>query len=385
MSPFNDSATFDVNEAELCAPYHSYDVRTFVMFSCLAPLMILFGLASNCINLLAFTDSRMRFVLINWYLIGLALCDIIILSMSFLMLSLPTIADYTQSWRWIETSNHVTRWIYPVAVIAQTEAVGLTVLVAGHRCLGVCFPFRGRMFTADRVKFCLVLLSLFALVYNFPRFFEINLTPCWSEHFNVTLMSMVTSELRQDPIYLQFFVFWSYTIIMFALPFLLLIITSVLTVTAVRKSRRSSALRKFHGGQQGDSENKKELNTTMMLIGIVLEFLVFNSFAFFTNILEFVINNSLVDESNNSFQTLYSISADVANFAVLSNSSFNIFIYYRFSKKFRDVLKSKWERRRSSSALSTSGNLTTSQRLPLLPLRHRQTRRTVSVNSSLKS
>ncbi len=324
----NDSNFNHTGLVELCAHYHSYDTRTFVMFGFLAPVLIIFGVTGNVINLLAFTDSRMRYVLINWYLIGLALCDCAILTMSFLMLSIPTLTDYTQAWWWIGMSNRLTKWVYPVAVIAQTEAVGLTVLVAVHRCIGVCFPFRDRLITEARVKWCLAALSLFALAYNFPRFFEIELTPCWSDQFNVTVETLVASELRSDPLYLQFFVLWSYTTIMFALPFLLLIVTSAITISAVRRSWHSSGLRRSYGGQHGESESHKELSTTLMLTAIVIEFMTFNSFAFFTNILEYVIYANQ-GERQEWFNSLYSVSADLANFAVLSNSSCNIFIYYR--------------------------------------------------------
>lgn len=317
---------------DLCEPYHPHQLRTFIMFGLIAPVIILLGLTSNCVNLWVFCGRKMRYSPINWYLTAITIGDICILTFSFCMLSFAPIADFTGNWRLIEASNYLSGWIYPFALITQTQTVWMTVMLAIHRCIGICFPFESRFLTHRLCKISIVSVNVFSVIYNISRFFEVNLLPCWSEHFKHKMVAIYQSKLRLNPDYQLLYVFWSYTVMMFIVPFGILILSSWATVNAVKKSNQNEQLRRFSGG---NDQNPKDVGTTIMLVGVVLVFLLCNSFALFTNILEAIMTSyRLYDE----LSSIFSLLVDVNNFAVLINSTINILIYYLFSKKYREVL-----------------------------------------------
>ena len=64
-------------------------------------------------------------------------------------------------------------YVYPMAMIAQTASVYLTVAATLERYFVVCWPLKSRSIcTYGRAKRSLVAVALMALAYNAPRFKE---------------------------------------------------------------------------------------------------------------------------------------------------------------------------------------------------------------------
>ena len=68
---------------------------------------------------------------------------------------------------------HIRLYLYQSMFIAQTATFWTTVLNAGSRWLIVCLPHTGpRICTLQRAKISLIIVALFSVTYNLPRFFE---------------------------------------------------------------------------------------------------------------------------------------------------------------------------------------------------------------------
>ena len=105
--------------------------------------------------------------------------------------------------------------------------------------------------TYGRTKLAIVGIALFALVYNLPRFFEITWT--YSEPVSAAQLTdahalgesaqnasasaraeIITTSLRENPIYISVYITWMYLVFMYALPFSGLTVLNILIFLDVR-------------------------------------------------------------------------------------------------------------------------------------------------------
>lgn len=115
--------------------------------------------------------------------------------------------------------------VYPVGLIAQTGSVYLTLTVTLERYVAVCHPLRARsLCTYGRARIYVLLIVVFAVLYNLPRFFEVERVVATVPHSNVTVYTVSASALRYNPLYVTIYVNWSYLLVMYFVPFLALAI-----------------------------------------------------------------------------------------------------------------------------------------------------------------
>ncbi|KIH53747.1 hypothetical protein ANCDUO_16114, partial [Ancylostoma duodenale] len=111
---------------------------------------------------------------------------------------------------------------------------------------------------------------------------------CYRININYYMPSLQPTELRLSDLYRNIFFGWAYTIVMYVVPFSLLIILNSLVLSAVRRSRRMHMVSQC--GVENDEFSKKaerkERQTSIMLIAIVLLFISCNTLAFVCNIME---------------------------------------------------------------------------------------------------
>lgn len=326
--------------------YEPYDNRTFIVSGILLPPLVLLGVVTNIINIQIFANRNMRKAVINWFLITLSILDLGIVMLSFCMLSLPVLADYCQSARMVELSNRCIKWTFPFALMAQTASVWLTVALTAYRFFGVCFPFKSRrLCTGNTVKLGVTLIFGLSIVYNLTRFLEMDLLQCWSDHFNESILLIVPTAFRGTYGYQTYYLGYSYTTVMFAVPFTCLIVMNSATIAAVRRSSASrvqmasASLKHSNQIKCAESINatKQERGTTLMLVAIVFCFLVCNFIPFISNIIEMILKNGRFH--SDQLALAYSILVESGNLFVVLNSSMNLFVYYAFSKKYRQLVK----------------------------------------------
>lgn len=126
--------------------------------------------------------------------------------------------------------------------IPPTEANCRTVLtwVMLYHSLGALLErFRSsEIITIGRTKWALVFIAAFAVLYNFTRFFEITWTLAQdpTDPNNGTLRAeLITTKLREDPIYISVYITGMYLVFMYTLPFSGLSILNYLIFVDVRK------------------------------------------------------------------------------------------------------------------------------------------------------
>ncbi|KAG0710790.1 FMRFamide receptor [Chionoecetes opilio] len=324
-----DDYTMTANETyqervnEMCLDTYNTTLPTprlmrFVIYGLLLTVVGLLGLAGNFISILVLSRPKMQSS-INCCLIGLTTFDMIVSTTSILMFGLPEICEYTQTMVWYTQGIYqlVTPIVFPLALIAQTGSVYLTVTVTIERYIAVCRPLRARVLcTYGRAKIYVMSVAFFSVVYNLPRFWEVSTQECIIEE-DETMRIVIPTKLRLNSFYIEIYIMWLYLLVMYLVPFLCLMIFNFFIYREVRAAN--------HERRQLSRLQKKEIGLAVMLLVVVSVFFVCNVLAFIINILELMA--IVIDELTMT-----------SNLLVTINSSVNFIIYCIFGQKFRKLL-----------------------------------------------
>jgi hypothetical protein len=116
---------------------------------------------------------------------------------------------------------HLVLILYPLALIAQTVSVYLTLTVTLERFVAVCHPLQVRsLCTYGRARLYVILIIVFSTLYNLPRFWEVQLVELpYEPKYNTTLYEVSMTDLRVNPVYISIYIHWLYLIFIYFLPF----------------------------------------------------------------------------------------------------------------------------------------------------------------------
>ncbi|VIO97959.1 Uncharacterized protein BM_BM13602 [Brugia malayi] len=329
----------------------------------------------------------MRRSLVNLFLLTISITDLLLLIFNFFFLLFPVIALFSNSFTLQDIYPVILRFSYPLARIAQTCGVYLTLFVSVHRYLGVCHPFQAKRWITGKPVKCAIFGSVvFSFVINATTWLELTVVPCYSKQFHRLSRHIQLTELQMDYTYGIIMKVITYTLVMFIFPFVILIIVNTCIIVALKHSTNmralhtggKSSLSKTNNsqkyaqnemavilnsssattGSQFSSANStsfrpmamrsikpasnfhsstRDSSVTLMLLAIVAMFLTCNGLAFCNNIIEILMFVDKIDNSEN--ESAFEKSVEIANILVSLNSSTSIFIYLIFSSKYRIIVK----------------------------------------------
>lgn len=117
----------------------------FWCYGILLNLIGLIGILGNSLSLIILSRPQMRSS-INYLLIALARCDIILIITSMFLFGFHSIFPFLGGMFWFRYSHNVysriLKYLFTLAVIAQTTNCYLTLLVSLERYVAVCHPLR---------------------------------------------------------------------------------------------------------------------------------------------------------------------------------------------------------------------------------------------------
>ncbi|XP_063545824.1 FMRFamide receptor-like [Cydia strobilella] len=284
------------------------------------------GLLGNALCVAVLSRPQMRSS-INCLLAGLAAADAALLVASVLLFGLSAVYPYTGRLRYYyyHICPRLAPLAYPLALVAQTMSVYLTLVVTAERWVAVCRPLRARaLCTPRRARFAVVGVAIFAFAYNAPKFLEVEVVriPALGEgadNEEDAIYCVAAAEFRSE-LYVAVYVHWLYLLVMYAVPFTAL---AVLNAAIVRQVRRAQAERARLSRSQ-----RRELSLATMLLVVVLVFFLCNLLPLVTNSFEVFLGSEL--------ERLDAL-VKTSNLLVTINSSANFLIYVLFGDKFKRV------------------------------------------------
>ncbi|CAD5219394.1 unnamed protein product [Bursaphelenchus okinawaensis] len=333
--------------------FYEYDER-FIL-GVVAWGVIVFGIICNLTSVRIFTHRLMYSTCINWYLTVLSVTDSLVLASAFFVLTLPRLGETFQFWIATRISYKMVPVCYGLMTFAQTASVWITVALSVHRFVGVCYPFRSMDWLSEqKVRRLIVSIIMFAALFNVTRFFEVRVVNnCFRKNIGTLIPVIAPTALRMNPIYRLVFFGWAYTLVMFLLPFVTLIIVNSRVLHSIRRQNRLHRRESTTPAEKQMTKKAeiKERQTTIMLFALVAVFLSCNTLALLSNIME---NLGYDDTSayatlvtfNNFFilaKKKISIPIRLTDycfaFQVIVNASSNVFIFLLFSEKYRLIMK----------------------------------------------
>jgi hypothetical protein len=287
----------------------------------LTNIIVVLGLIGNMLTIVILSQRAMRSST-NHYLTALAVWDSVVLICTFLLIGLI-------GFEFEAYANHfhsyVVAYIYPVALIAQTATIWLTVSFTVERYIAVCHPLKAAsMCTISRAKFVILGVSVGSTLYNIPRWFDYRPKHKFHPEFNRTILTYERTAFSQNPMYLTGYFSCLYVPFMFIIPFLVLFILNTFLILAVRQSQRNREINM-------NVRQFRENNITIMLVTVVIVFMFCQMPALVYN-LAFSIDINMVGASPG-----YHILSEIRNFMVNLNSAVNFILYCALGQKFRRI------------------------------------------------
>ncbi|CAL1548344.1 unnamed protein product, partial [Lymnaea stagnalis] len=224
------------------------------------------GFLGNTLSIVVLHRRQMRSST-SYYLLSLAIYDNGILLGMIIYFCLPALALYTPCLKDYGSISSLTIPVgYPLSLTAQMGSIYTCVGFTVERFIAVCRPLHvANTCTRSRTLRAMVLIFLWSLVYNIPRFFHY--------HTNATgigpgrqRFSYKETAFGSDPTFKHLYLIYSQLFFMFLLPFIIILVMNVGLIRAVKNSKS------MH--QSMCASARKEHNLTVMLIAVIVVFLV---------------------------------------------------------------------------------------------------------------
>lgn len=278
----------------------------------------LIGILGNIASIKVLSHKQMRSS-VNFILIALAFCDLLLIVTSIMLFALTTVYPYNgmlKAYNFV-IFPFVAVAAYPLGIMTQTISIYMTFLISLERFIAVCHPLKARgMCTQARTKICIYIVVLLSIVYNIPKFFEVELKHGKDDDYG-EFYYVSASDLRRNRLYITIYIHWLYFIFMNFIPLSGITYFNIMIYRQVRIVNRLRI--------KLTTKERQDIKLTTMLFCVVITFLTCNFLAVFTNI----------------WETFYGIHSDrltkLSNFLVTINSSVNFIIYVVLVKKFRTI------------------------------------------------
>ncbi|XP_076449241.1 uncharacterized protein LOC143285720 [Babylonia areolata] len=240
------------------------------------------------------------------------------------------------------------------------------------RCVAVVFPLHAvRILTMKRVKVVAVVVLLWSILYNVPRYLLLKPTPYWEPYLNRTWLRLEPSDLSSSIVLVSAYFGYINTVVKVVLPVALVSILNVILLcflhrrrhyllqqvrTSVHDSHAHCSARASRGWSRrsrssagGDGEgqgggggggapgahrhHQQHQRVTSVVLAITGVFLLSQVFAG-TQVLLHLLG---LDKVNVEASTVF---AQVCDTVVILVSATNFLLYYAFGEKFRKIIRS---------------------------------------------
>ncbi|CAB3397992.1 unnamed protein product [Caenorhabditis bovis] len=275
--------------------------------------------------------DKNRGVVLAVSMLALAFWDTILLWCAFMyygIRSLPITLD-------ADIINTLTPWFHVFSQTANTASIWCVVAITLQRFMATRDPFRTsrsavimQSFRSERrISFIYcshyrrlfrmpLLLSIGAILLNFPAFFEFHTAPCFSHELNRTSITVKISSLRMNKAYMMYRLLSRMVLVSIG-PNIFILCVTLLTVFILRGSNRSRRALFQMADNVLERYASRENMQTMISIMLVTKFLAFRSLTFALDIMEVTVG------ANNYYLI------DISNFLVMVNSATNCLIYLK--------------------------------------------------------
>jgi len=264
----------------------------------------------------------------NWLLEMLAIVDIIFLAFAFIFLPIRTIALRSEALPTVRKGlPYLMTYLFPFAAIAHLMTIWMVVLVTVDRYLAICKPLHPAWRSMRRVKMAVGVLFILAVIYNIPRFFELEVKmkpSCRNE--TELLPSDVERAFVSSASYQYIYEAGSDFIFRSVGPLVVLIILNVRISWAIKTLNKKR--------QEMSLQAKEEKTLTVMLIIVVIIFVISQ---LPSTVLSFIFPTAVFYPTTVNWEA-YGCAFAISNAINVFNSCINFLVYCLIWRKFNRIL-----------------------------------------------
>jgi len=289
-------------------------------------LVGIFGVVGNTSGIIWFSRKLIQ-KNFHQLMLSLALCDLLYVLLNIVLFGIPSVFKHFTNTIYY---NHMVPFLLPVAQMCLTGSIYLTLAIAIERYTTVCHPFFkvSHFWTARRYIFP---IATFAIVYNFPKFFELTViteaagnrtVECTIEEYNnqseIFVSRIGPTSLRLEPLYIKGYLIYSNLVIHGIIPLVLLILLNI----AIYKQIRGFQVVPVPGRS---TLHQREVRLAQVSCGIVAVFVLCHSIKWIPNIYELIqVEN---DEEEVPWPVWVEYVTCISHALTTFNSSVNFYIY----------------------------------------------------------
>lgn len=309
-------------------------VTQFAISSIGAGILCALGLLGNGVSFAILSQDRTTSPMATFLLQSLSAADSLFLVVWFLQFSLDSLFRFFGIDRAfsVVAYGYSRAYTYPLAFVAQTATVWLTVLIAASRWVVVCIPYKASSYcTVAITRRATLAVVVFSLVYNLPRFFENEIAATINRRNNVTSYQLQRSPIGRSAVYQAIYFDALYYVFSFVLPLILLSVFNFRLIVAYRAVQRRRSAMKLRRRSSRSRADSHEHNITLVMIVVILVFMLCNAPA---RAVQIVLRYAVQPcPSVAHFVVL------MANVLEVFGSSSNFLVYVGFRKQFRRTMR----------------------------------------------
>ncbi|KAL3851902.1 hypothetical protein ACJMK2_015598 [Sinanodonta woodiana] len=283
------------------------------------------GIICNILSVIVLSQRVMNSSTYS-YLSSLAVCDTLVLALTMLILLKDTQHPQKGSMLWPEPYYaYMFPIIHPAAITLQVTSVWLTLAFTVDRYIMICHPFNAeKMCNVSRARKVILGIYIMGIIINIPRYLEYKTVtdeiPASDGSGLKSYILYRLTDIGANKLFREIVHSWLYLICVCGIPFFTLAVLNSFLMHAVHMSRKR--------GKQINAREKRRNDTTVMLIGVVVIFLICQGPALISRMI-WAFNMTAASKWP------FHVMNEVGNFLIIINSAMNILPYYFFGKKFR--------------------------------------------------
>ena len=282
------------------------------------------GLVANGLSLAVLTRGCMRSSTYT-YLASLAVSDSLVLIFTVLLVINDVLKEHVNSGTISLVYTSYFPIVHPTAIVFQVTSIWLTLAFTVDRYIMICHPFRAEnMCRLSRARKVVALLYVAGCIFCIPKFLEYRShkveIPMPNSTEVIYYYAIQMTEIAENSVFREVVHSWMYLVFVCGVPFFTLVILNAILIHAVSLSRLK--------GRELNAQERHRNDTTVMLIGVVILFLICQGPALVSRM------TFAFTPSRARARGIITLN-EVANFLVILNSAINIVPYYFFGKKFR--------------------------------------------------
>ncbi|CAJ0923879.1 unnamed protein product, partial [Mesorhabditis belari] len=326
----------------------NYEVFARIVNGYLTAICVVLGTIGNLHGIKSVQNANLdknRGVVLAVSMMALAIWDTILLWCAFFYYGAKKLPGTDNS----DALTVIQPWFHAFSQIANTASIWCVVAITTQRYMATRDPFRSnratkvvhsfrsdRRVSAHSFMLCAtyrrlfrlpVLLSILAILVNFPAFFELGTKVCYHVAEKRLSLKLQVMPFRTDPAYLFWYKLLFRMLVTSIGPNLFILFFTLLTIYLLKGSNKSRRQLFHMSDSLLDRYSSRETMQTLISIMLVTKFLLFRSLSFAIDIME--IAGVFTHRGAYSYY-LYSL-VDMSNFFILLNSATNSLIFLKGS------------------------------------------------------